>query len=323
MEKLPLNIAEVVPQYRDEINIGLSNIYSDGPQTLTKPIGYVLQGGGKRLRPLLTIFSAEACGGSKDDVLSVALAVEVLHNFTLVHDDIMDQDHIRHGQETVHHKWDDGIAILTGDAMLSLALDLLNQSPLAQQSQMKIFIEGLLAVCEGQALDKEFETQEIVTLDDYIRMIDLKTGHMVGLAAELGAISGGVDSETCQAIRDYGRLVGRAFQIQDDYLEIFSTSFNMGKSLESDIILGKKTFLMIQALQKNSSMMGNALKTAQTDYEKGIGIIRDYLENEGIKDTVQREIDNILKLADMKLSGLPIDQDKLLYFSEIINKRGH
>lgn len=318
-----MNIADVVPQYRDEINNGLSDIYPDGPLSLTKPIGYVLRGGGKRLRPLLTIFSAEACGGSKDAVLSAALAVEVLHNFTLVHDDIMDQDHIRHGQETVHHKWDDGIAILTGDAMLSLALDLLNQSPLEQQSQMKIFIEGLLAVCEGQALDKEFETQDGVTLDNYIKMIDLKTGHMVGLAAELGAISAGVDSETCQVIRDYGRLVGRAFQIQDDYLEIFSNSSNMGKSLESDIILGKKTFLMIQALQKNGSIMNSALKTARTDFEKGIGQIRDYLENEGIKETAQKEINTILKLADEKINGLPIDKDKLLYFSELIKKRGH
>ena len=318
-----MNIADVVPQYRDEINNGLSDIYPDGPLSLTKPIGYVLRGGGKRLRPLLTIFSAEACGGSKDAVLSAALAVEVLHNFTLVHDDIMDQDHIRHGQETVHHKWDDGIAILTGDAMLSLALDLLNQSPLAQQSQMKIFIEGLLAVCEGQALDKEFETQDGVTMDNYIKMIDLKTGHMVGLAAELGAISAGVNSEICQAIRDYGRLVGRAFQIQDDYLEIFSNSSNMGKSLESDIILGKKTFLMIQALQKNGSIMNSALKTALTDFEKGIGQIRDYLENEGIKETAQKEINTILKLADEKINGLPIDKDKLLYFSELIKKRGH
>ena len=258
MEKLHLSITEIIPQYRVDINNGLSDIYQDGPLSLTKPIGYVLRGGGKRLRPLLTIFTAEACGGSKDAVLSAALAVEVLHNFTLVHDDIMDQDHIRHGQETVHHKWDDGFAILTGDAMLSLALDLLNQSPLAQQSQMKIFIEGLLAVCEGQALDKEFETQNLVTLDDYIRMIDLNTGHMIGLAAELGTISAGADPIVCEAVRDYGRLVGRAFQIQDDYLEIFSDSSNMGKSLKSDIVLGKKTFLMIQALKKNGIPSGRS-----------------------------------------------------------------
>jgi len=316
-----LSIADLIPAYRDEINKGLADIYPHGPNSLTKPIAYVLQGGGKRLRPLLTIFSAEACGGSKSGVFSAALAVEVLHNFTLVHDDIMDQDSIRHGQETVHHKWDDGIAILTGDAMLSLALGLLNQTPVAPHLQMKIFIDGLLAVCEGQALDKEFETQDIVPLDEYIRMIDLKTGHMVGLAAELGAISAGIDPGICEKVRDYGRLVGRAFQIQDDYLEIFSNSLNMEKSLESDIILGKKTFLMIQALEKNSQKINSALELARTDFERGIGQIRDYLENEGIKKNAIKEIDAILQLADKKLIDLPIDKEKLLYFSKIIKKR--
>ena len=250
-----MSIADIIPAYRDEINRGLSDIYPYGPDSLTKPVAYVLQGGGKRLRPLLTIFSAEACGGIKKDVFSAALAVEVLHNFTLVHDGIMDQDSIRHGQHTVHHKWDDGVAILTGDAMLSLALGLLNQTPAVSHLQMKIFIDGLLAVCEGQALDKEFETQSSVSLDEYIQMIDLKTGHLIGLAAELGAISTGVESHICEKVRDYGRLVGRAFQIQDDYLEIFSNSSNMGKSLESDIVLGKKTFLMIKALEKNSGVI--------------------------------------------------------------------
>ena len=322
MEKLNLSIAELIPKYRNEINNRLSNIYPNGPESLTKTVEYVLNGGGKRLRPLLTIFSAEACGGSKDDVFLSALAVEVLHNFTLVHDDIMDRDHLRHGQETVHHKWDDGIAILTGDAMLSLALNLLNQSHV-QHAQMKIFIDGLLAVCEGQALDKEFETNNPVTLDAYLQMIDLKTGNIIGLAAELGAISAGVDSETCSAIRDYGRLVGRAFQIQDDYLEIFSDSFNMGKSLESDIILGKKTFLMILGLEKNSRLMNKALKTAKTNFKEGIKEIRNYFENEGIKESTMDEINTILKIADEKLSGLSINKDKLLYFSELIKKRGY
>ena len=317
-----MSIDELIPKFRNEINIRLSNIYPNGPESLTKKVKYVLNGVGKRLRPLLTIFSAEACGGSKDDVFSSARAVEVLHNFTLVHDDIMDRDHIRHGQETVHHKWDDGIAILTGDAMLSLALNLLNQSHV-QHAQMKIFIDGLLAVCEGQALDKEFETNNPVTLDAYIQMIDLKTGNIIGLAAELGAISAGVDSEICSSIRDYGRLVGRAFQIQDDYLEIFSDSSNMGKSLESDIILGKKTFLMILELEQNSNVLNNALKTAQTNFEEGIAQIRDYLEKVGIKESVQMEIDTILNLADDKLNGLSIYKKKLLYFSDLIKKRGH
>ena len=318
-----MNIADLIPEYRSEINNGLADIYPRGPISLTKPVAYVLNGGGKRLRPLLTIFSAEACGGTKDGVFSAALAVEVLHNFTLVHDDIMDQDSIRHGQETVHNKWDDGVAILTGDAMLSLALRLLNKTPVESHLQMKIFIDGLLAVCEGQALDKEFENQSSVSLDDYIKMIDLKTGHLIGLAAELGAVSTGMDSGICEKVRDYGRLIGRAFQIQDDYLEIFSNSFNMGKSLESDIVLGKKTFLMIQALEKDTDIINSALELARNNFEKGIGNIRSYLENEGIKKRAQEEINNILKLADNKLNDLPIDKEKLLYFSKIIKKRGN
>ena len=318
-----MNIADLIPEYRSEINNGLADIYPRGPISLTKPVAYVLNGGGKRLRPLLTIFSAEACGGTKSGVFSAALAVEVLHNFTLVHDDIMDQDSIRHGQETVHNKWDDGVAILTGDAMLSLALKLLNNTPVESHLQMKIFIDGLLAVCEGQALDKEFETQSSVSLDDYIKMIDLKTGHLIGLAAELGAVSTGMDSEISEKVRDYGRLIGRAFQIQDDYLEIFSNSFNMGKSLESDIVLGKKTFLMIQALEKDTDIINSALELARNNFEKGIGNIRSYLENEGIKKRAQEEINNILKLADNKLNDLPIDKEKLLYFSKIIKKRGN
>lgn len=318
-----MNIPDLILEYRNEINNGLEDIYPFGPTSLTKPVAYVLNGGGKRLRPLLTIFSAEACGGTKSGVFSAALAVEVLHNFTLVHDDIMDQDSIRHGQKTVHNKWDDGVAILTGDAMLSLALRLLNKTPIESHPQMKIFIDGLLAVCEGQALDKEFETQPSVSLDEYIKMIDLKTGHLIGLAAELGVVSIGINSEICEKIRDYGRLIGRAFQIQDDYLEIFSNSINMGKSLESDIVLGKKTFLIIQALDKDADSINILLKLARNNFEKGITNIRLFLENEGIKKRTEEEINNILILADEKLNDLPIDKEKLLYFSEIIKKRGN
>ena len=169
-------------------------------------------------------------------------------------------------------------------------------------------------------MDKEFESQLSVSLDDYIKMIDLKTGYLIGLAAELGAVSTGMDSEICEKVRDYGRLIGRAFQIQDDYLEIFSNSLNMGKSLESDIVLGKKTFLMIPALEKDSDIINSALELARNDFEKGIGNIRLYLENEGIKEKTQLEIDRILKLADNKLNDLPINKEKLFYFKFLLNR---
>ena len=323
MEKYILNITDLIAKYHKEINKGLEGIYPQGPQSLTRPVHYVLNGGGKRLRPLLTIITAEACGGKKEDIFSAALAVEVLHNFTLVHDDIMDQDHIRHGQKTVHHKWDDGIAILTGDAMLSLALDLLNQSMFERQHLMSIFIEGLLTVCEGQALDKEFETQTSISISDYLHMIDLKTGHMIGLAAEIGTVSACVDEETRSSIRDYGRLLGRAFQIQDDYLEIFSDSNKMGKSLHSDIILGKKTYLMILALEENSKIIKDAILTSQDDFETGMKEIRKYIKNSGIQQKTLNEISNIIELANRKLSQLKIEKDKLLYFSEWVKTRGN
>ena len=153
-----MSIAELIPVYRDEINKGLSNIYPHGPDSLTKPVAYVLQGAGKRLRPLLTIISTEACGGTKTDVFSAALAVEILHNFTLVHDDIMDQDSIRHGQKTVHHKWDDGVAILTGDAMLSLALGLLNQS--FEYTHQAILTIVFQILCLMPALHKQLITHQ-------------------------------------------------------------------------------------------------------------------------------------------------------------------
>ena len=135
-----MEIDEIVSLYRTEINYKLNKIYNEGPNTLKEPINYVLSGSGKRIRPLLTILSSEACGGSKDYAMPAALAVEVLHNFTLVHDDIMDQDLMRHGQETVHHKWNDKVAILTGDAMLSLALGLLDECKTSKLNQIKIYL---------------------------------------------------------------------------------------------------------------------------------------------------------------------------------------
>ena len=154
-------------------------------------------------------------------------------------------------------------------------------------------------------------------------MIDLKTGYMIGLAAQIGATAAGVDDKTSKAVRDYGRLLGRAFQIQDDYLEIFSDSKNMGKSLESDIMLGKKTFLMIHALEKNGGLIENALDISHQDFDKGMEKIREYMQTSGIQDIAQQEIINIIELADSKLSQLDINKEKLLYFSEMIKKRGN
>ena len=316
-----MEIFDQIKAYRKEIDVKLVEIYPKGPNSLVEPIHYVLNGGGKRLRPILAIFSSICCGGSKNDVMPVALAIEILHNFTLVHDDIMDGDLIRHGQKTVHDKWDVGVAILTGDAMLSLALKLILKSNNYKEKQITLFIEGLLAVCEGQALDKEFESKPYVSLNDYLEMIDLKTGYMVGLSAQMGATSTNADSGICIKLRNYGRLIGRAFQIQDDYLEIFSNHQDMGKSLESDILLGKKTMLMIMALERNKDLIENAINSAKKDFHKGMNEIRKFINDSGIAQYVLNEINENIELANQEIEDLDINKKNIMYFSSLIKKR--
>ena len=313
----------LISNYRAEINSQLLSVYSIGPKSLVEPINYVLSGKGKRVRPILTLFTAESFGGTNTESMSAALAVEILHNFTLVHDDIMDEDNIRHGKPTVHHKWDVGTAILSGDAMLSLALKMIQRSPQYQTKLMSSFIDGLQAVCEGQAYDKEFESRNDVTLDEYIHMIDLKTGYLIGLSAELGAIAVGAKDDDVIKVRDYGRLIGRAFQIQDDLLEIYSNSINMGKSLESDLLLGKKTYLMIQAKGSFSSELNDALALAQENFSDGLEKVRILLSDSGIHQKTQEKIQSIIKEADLLLTDLDLDTEKLSLFSTLITNRGN
>ena len=323
MEKWKLVFDQHISAYRDEINSQLLSVYKTGPESLVNPINYVLSGKGKRLRPILTLFTAESFGGTKSESMPAALAVEILHNFTLVHDDIMDEDNIRHGKPTVHRKWDVGTAILSGDAMLSLALKMIQKSPQFNEKLMTSFIDGLQAVCEGQAFDKEFETREIVTLDEYIHMIDLKTGYLIGLSAELGAISVGVNDDDVIKVREYGRLIGRAFQIQDDLLEIYSDSNNMGKSLESDLLLGKKTYLMIQAKESVPTELNSALELAQENFTAGLEKVRILLIDSGIRQKAEEKIKSTIKEADLLLNGLNIETDKLSFFSNLITNRGN
>ena len=323
MEKWKLVFDQHISAYRDEINSQLLSVYNTGPESLVNPINYVLSGKGKRLRPILTLFTAESFGGTKSESMPAALAVEILHNFTLVHDDIMDEDNIRHGKPTVHRKWDVGTAILSGDAMLSLALKMIQKSPQFNEKLMTSFIDGLQAVCEGQAFDKEFETREIVTLDEYIHMIDLKTGYLIGLSAELGAISVGVNDDDVIKVREYGRLIGRAFQIQDDLLEIYSDSNNMGKSLESDLLLGKKTYLMIQAKESVPTELNSALELAQENFTAGLEKVRILLIDSGIRQKAEEKIKSTIKEADLLLNGLNIETDKLSFFSNLITTGGN
>ncbi len=310
-----------IENLKNQLNSNLLEIYTSGPISLLDPINYVLSGEGKRIRPILAFLSANACGGEAEDALPVAMAIEILHNFTLVHDDIMDDDNTRHGKPTVHQKWDNGTAILTGDAMLSLALMTLQKCPRNSNTILKVFTDGLLAVCEGQAIDKEFESKSNITIEEYVHMIDLKTGYLIGMAAELGALSITENSVYCSSLCEYGKLIGRAFQIQDDLLEIYSDEKNMGKSLDSDYLLGKKTYPILRIKENNIEELNNALEFAGNNVNRGKELIRDILENTGIKSEIEFFITHMINEANQLLIENNLLTAHLENFSSIINSR--
>ncbi len=238
-------IQSAVQQDLDNLDIPVT------PRYLYDPVRYVTAGRGKRLRPVLVRLAGEACAAAEADLVNAGLAVELLHNFTLVHDDIMDGDDLRHDQPTVYKRWDDSTAILAGDGIFAISQLKISQVKSNPELCFRRFNEATLAICEGQALDKEFESRTAVTLDEYLDMIARKTGNLLGLCAELGAILGNQPVDVHKSLFDYGILLGQAFQVQDDILEITADAENMGKSLGSDIAAGKQTVLTILARERN------------------------------------------------------------------------
>ena len=232
-----------------EINRSLKKILiKDKPKYLYDPIKYSIINSGKRLRPILVFLSGKLFKSNVNDLMKAAVAVELLHIFTLIHDDIMDGDDIRHGKPSLHEKWDISTAILSGDAIFTLAQ--LAISNLDEKAYQRLNEVSLL-VCEGQALDKEFENDNSISMDKYLNMITKKTGSLLGLCSELGAIVSGQKIDIRSKLYTFGVNLGLAFQIQDDYLEIFGEQKLMGKSLGSDIHAGKQTAMTILARSMN------------------------------------------------------------------------
>ena len=289
---------KLIKEYKNLIDSKLKLVYPNGPKLLKEPINHILYGG-KRIRPLLCMLVYDACNGKVKNVIDVAISIELLHIFSLVHDDIMDGDQLRHGIKTIHEKWDNSIAILSGDAILALAFKGLNSSPnLIKQK----FNSALIAVCEGQALDIEYQDLDKISLNDYFEMINLKTAYMIGLSAEIGALLANKSIENANSYKMMGLLLGKVFQIQDDLLEITSSADTMGKSLSSDILLNKKTYLMIQAENKFPGVLDQIYKKNNKDLPLLKKEVRNFLfDNNIIEETTDYissmfiEIDNILK----------------------------
>lgn len=220
------------------------------PYSLYDPVNYIMSGGGKRIRPILVLLSCETFGGDIENAINAAIAVEILHNFTLVHDDIMDNANTRRGKETVHVKWDVNAAILVGDELIGLSYrSLLRSRTNNIAAVVQSFTDGVIEVCEGQALDKEFEESTDVSLDDYIIMIRKKTAELLKTSAIMGAIIGNAGEEDIKAISVYSENIGLAFQIQDDLLDVIANENEFGKKIGGDILEKKKTYLYLRALE--------------------------------------------------------------------------
>lgn len=225
------------------------NLSSENFDNLYAPIIYGMQAGGKRLRPTILLMAADAFGGSPEKAINPAVGIEMFHNFTLLHDDVMDKSDTRRGRPTVHAKWDDNTAILSGDTMLTLATKKISEvDDSILRPILDTFNDQALRVYEGQRLDMDFENMTEVALDEYIEMIKLKTGALLGAAAKIGALIGGASAEDAEKMYEFGLMLGVAFQIEDDYLDTFGNPDTFGKPIGGDINNNKKTFLMVKAL---------------------------------------------------------------------------
>lgn len=280
------------------------------PRTLYNPAKYVLAGGGKRIRPVVTLLACEAVGGEASDAVHAGVGIEILHNFTLVHDDIMDHAETRRGRLAVHKKWDENIALLSGDVLLALAYRaLLRTKASCIQEICKVFTEGVVTVCEGQALDKEFETRHRVHVNEYLLMIEKKTGMLVSVAAHIGALIGNAKQGELVALQRYGEYIGRAFQLQDDLLDIIADEKEFGKTIGGDLVEGKKTFLLLEALRRAKGEQKKMLQRVFTDGgvpRRQVKTFRQIYEETGAIESAKKRIENDITEAKNQLLTLPV-----------------
>ena len=308
--------------YKQFFEIALENSYSTSPPAaLYQPIYYLLNLGGKRLRPILTLMAADIFGNNHRKAIDAALAVEIFHNFTLMHDDIMDSAPIRRGSATVHNKWNTNTAILSGDAMMILAYQALEsyKDPLFRKLN-SLFSKTAIEVCKGQQYDLDFETQLEVTQGDYLEMIRLKTAVLVGCSLEMGALIGGANQADSKNLYDFGVLLGIAFQIQDDYLDAYANPESFGKQLSGDIIENKKTILYHQAMENGSSKEKTTLRNwfstevKEKDVSKKINAVKSLFDKTGASDASKALVIKYTQAAFEKLDILDIsDNNKIMF----------
>jgi geranylgeranyl diphosphate synthase type II len=305
-----------IHEYREYFIEALDNAINEKePKNLYQPVKYILSLGGKRMRPVLTLLSAEIFGADYRKALPAAIAVEVFHNFSLVHDDIMDDAPLRRGNETVHEKWDVNTGILSGDAMLILAYQFFERyEPEVFRDLAKLFSKTALEVCEGQQWDVDFEDRDDVTIPEYLKMIEYKTAVLVAAAMKMGAIIARTSTQNCDDIYEFGRNLGIAFQIQDDYLDAFGNPETFGKQVGGDIIENKKTYLFLKAHEFAKGSEGEQLRhlfsIKPEDNTDKINSVKAIFSQTGASDAALEAIKEFTFKAFETLEKMDIPSDR-------------
>jgi len=306
VEKFQLLIEDGLERLRGELN--------DKPRELFEPLNYMLSLGGKRVRPLLTLFACDLFDGDVSSALNQAIAIELFHNFSLIHDDIMDNAPLRRGMPTVHQKWNNNIAILSGDALLVKAYQYVCKGGSGQV--MEIFNEMALNVCKGQQWDMNFEKKDQVSIAEYVRMIELKTADLLAASLGIGALMAGARKEDAERVFEFGKNIGIAFQLQDDMLDAYGKEDKFGKQKGGDIIANKKTYLLIKALELSKH---NAYKKEElyqwiySDVHDGkqkveaVTAIYDFLN---VKNLTTDEMKRYYLKGISCLDGIPVNKEK-------------
>jgi len=301
-----------IEEFRKKIDDYLVDSYKNRePRGLYEPIDYVLSDGGKRIRPVLCLMACNLFNENVEDAIKPAVGLETFHNFTLLHDDIMDNADVRRGKETVHKKWNENTAILSGDAMMIEAYEqFFSLSPKILAEVLPVFNRTALEVCEGQQYDVDFEEILEITEEEYLNMIRLKTAVLLAASLQIGATIGGALKEEAQKMYNFGIAMGLAFQLQDDYLDTFGDEATFGKKIGGDIIENKKTLLLIRAIALNKEEILPLL--SEKDESKKIQDITTIYKKLALDKFILQKIDSYYKEAVEILASLSIEEEKKL-----------
>jgi geranylgeranyl diphosphate synthase type II len=311
-----------IQQLQNSINQYISNKkYGTTPAELYEPISYIMALGGKRLRPCLLLMACDMFGGDVQQALAPALAIEVFHNFTLMHDDIMDKAPLRRGKPTVHEKWNANVAILSGDVMMVEANKLIMQvHDSILRPVLDVFNETAVGVCEGQQIDMNFETLTQVSIEEYINMIRLKTAVLVGGTLKMGALVGGANNTEASLLYAFGEQLGIAFQLQDDILDVYGDPEKFGKQVGGDIISNKKTYLLIKALElaegDTLKQLNHWLSANEFDASEKVASVKNIYTQLNIREQAEAEMNRYAERAMLSFEKISLPDERKVILKE-------